>query len=214
MQIRLSKRQLRRGLRWLGGLVLIGLGLWLPYWVGQHVTPPATTRRPALYSPTVRHTETYRRQAQRWLRALETLDADLVGVLADTGTADVYHRATRAQGLLSRTGRVSEQIALQYPPVSLVSLRDSLQLTSDHYLTAALLLNAWVGEPTPELYQEALEAVRVARTLHAQTASNPWLSAAMAPATALPEAAPGVPLTPPTPPAVTPTPGSGGWADE
>ncbi len=206
MTIRLSRRKLRRWLRWplgiLGGLCCL-LG---PYALGRQISPaPLPDGRVPIYSPSVRRTESYRREAHRWLEALQTLDARLVAALR-TDAGDVYALSQQGQSTLDQAAGISQEITLVYPPASLVALRDALQLTADGYLQAAVALNRWVGEPTPETQGAALEALRQARLLLAQAAANPRLQGPVdlegsSPALITPEA--------PAAPAVNP----GDWAD-
>ncbi len=175
MTIRLSRRKLRRWLRWSLGLLVLVAGLWGPYALGRQISPaPGVDGQIPLYSPSVRRTERYRRQAQRWLDTLHTLDAQLVAALR-TDAGDVYGLSRQGQTALDRAADLSQDIALTYPPASLVTLRDALQLTADRYLETAVALNRWIGEPTPANQTVALESLRQARTLLLQAAANPRL---------------------------------------
>jgi hypothetical protein len=191
--MRISRHTLRRwaarGCASLGLLLLATVGL---YRLGVRVTPPGAAR-PPIYAPAVRRTESYRRQAARWLAALQALDADLVAVLTQPH-ADVYAQARQAQALLDATVRLSQDVALTYPPASLVGLRDALQLAADSTLDAAAHLNRWVSEPTPARYAAVLEALRVARSDRAVVEANPWLAADIPSPTGTPH--PGAPSGP------------------
>lgn len=175
MTLRLSRRRLKL-LIWLLAVSGVIAG---PYVLGRQVSPPTAGAPPPIYSLALRRTETYRRAAQGWLAALGGLDQAAV-VALQTDASDVYALSQQAQGLLARATRLEQQVALTYPPVSLVSLRDQVQLAADAYLQAALAISRWVGEPMASPYTAALEAMRVARSARIQAAQNPWLQASAA----------------------------------
>ncbi len=181
--MKISRRLLRRVGRVVCSLALGGLGSWGLYQLGRSVTPPSSALVPGIYAPAVRQTETYRRQAQTWLQASYTLDAELLALVTTTHAADVYALSNAAQQALQTAADLSQAISLAYPPAALVSLRDSLQTTADTYLEAAFAVNTWVGEPTEDNYLAALEALRLARAAQASVAANPWVQTTAAPGT-------------------------------
>lgn len=201
MTLRFSRRRWRR---LLGGLVLAGL-LMGPYLVGRQVSPPALPGQPPpVYSPALRRTENYRRTVHRWLARQRTLDSALVTALREP---DLYALTQAAQRLLTQTDQLSQQVALTYPPASLVALRDQVQQAADGYYQAALALNHWVGEPTAATSTAVLEAVRGARAARVQAEHHPWLATTPAGETR--------PALPSLTPAAGPTPHAlpGGWDD-
>ncbi len=176
MRVRLSRRRVRRWGR--GGAIAVALlGATLGFYhLGRAVTPPAAGQ-PVIYSPAVRRTEDYRRQAQAWLAALSALDAELVTLL-HAESRDIYALAEDAQRALDAAVALDQAVLLTYPPASMASLHAGLQSAADGYLDAAIALNHWVGEPTATLYVGTLEALRTARAAQAVVAANPWLSEA------------------------------------
>lgn len=171
--MKISRRYLKiAGQVLLGLVVLLGVSGGL-YQLGLAVTPITTGGQPVIYSPAVRQTEIYRRQAQQRVGSLQTLDAQLVAVL--TGAEDVYALSNAAQTCLQTAVELDKVISLTYPPAALVSLQDGLLNAADQYLAAAVMVNRWVGEPTQENYLGALEAIRLARASRSVVEINPWL---------------------------------------
>ncbi len=166
----------RRYLRYVGKVLLILIALfgisWGLYQLGLAVTP-ITGEQPVIYSPSVRQTESYRRQAQQQVEDLQVLDTQLVAVL--TSAEDVYALSNAAQDCLSIAADLAKIISLTYPPAALVSLQDGLLNAADQYLAAAIMVNRWVGEPTQENYLSALETIRLARASRSVVETNPWL---------------------------------------
>ena len=157
----------------LGIAILSGVSLGL-YHLGLVVTPIAGTgAQPVIYSPSVRQTENYRRQAQQQVADLQDLDAQLVTVL--TSAEDIYVLSKAAQGCLETAADLDKVISLTYPPTALVSLQDGLLNAADQYLVAAIAVNHWVGSPTQENYLGALETIRLARAGRSVVETNPWL---------------------------------------
>ena len=202
----------RRYRRFLGRAARVGallLVLLLSGWglvrLGQAVTPtPPPGARPVWYTPAVRRTAAYRRQAVAWMAAWTALDGELVAVLHLDG--EVYAQARAAQRLLERLERLDQEVLLTYPPAALVSLRDEVQVVSGQYLLAAVALNRWVGAPTEAHYWEMLEQIRLARWVHAAVAANAWLQ--------LEQAAPAPLASPLRPPEALPVEEvPDGWAD-
>jgi hypothetical protein len=175
MRVKLSRRTLKRLLRitvLVVGFVGISIGL---YHLGRRVTP-LSHGEPVIYSPSVRRTETYRRQIKTWVADARAVDACIVALLTEDQTnANVYRLSDGAQECLEEAVRLAQAISLKLPPVSLLNLQEGVQATADLYLEAALHLNSWVGEPTEERYLLTLEAVRVARAARVTVENNPWL---------------------------------------
>jgi hypothetical protein len=195
-KLTLSRRTLRRVARGAGiavGCVVLFVGLYL---LGRQVTPAGATR-PVIYSPSVRRTEGYRRRARAWLGQLSALDEELVAV-ATSNRVDVYALSEAGNVSLDKALRLSQAVSLVYPPASLVSLQNGLQEAADLYLDAAVAVNLWVGEPTPESYFASLEAIRLARHTRTAVEANPWLAAPAEPSPELPDT-PGSPVAQPTP---------------
>ncbi len=175
MRLRLSRRSLRRARTFLTVTALLAAFSVGLHTLGRQVTPPpAPGAHPVLYAPTVRRTERYRRQAHAYLEELAALDALLLDVVQQPG-GDLYRLSRAAEQALRHAARLEQAVSLDYPPSTLVSLRDSLQLVTTGYLDAALTVNNWVGEPTPTRYETALEALRRARLAYRQAEANPRL---------------------------------------
>ncbi len=171
--MKISRRYLKiAGQGLLGLVVLLGVSGGL-YQLGLVVTPITTGGVPVIYSPSVRQTENYRRQAQRRVEDLRVLDVQLVEVL--TSAEDVYTLSHAAQTCLQTAVELDKVISLTYPPAALVSLQDGLLNAADQYLVAAIAVNRWVGEPTQENYLSALETIRLARASRSVVETNPWL---------------------------------------
>lgn len=169
--------RLRRGA--LLTLLTVALTVGL-YHVGRVVTPATSGADVPIYALTVRQTETYRRQAQRWLTQLQTLDAGLLAVLT-TSQNNLYTQSHLAQQHEAQALALTQQVSLAYPPPALVSLHAGLQETAEVYLAATYAVNRWIGEPTEAQYLAALESLRLARAAYAVVAANPWVQAAPAP---------------------------------
>ncbi len=174
--MKISRSRLRHWSRiagkvWLILIALLGMS-WGLYQLGLTVTP-ITGGQPVIYSPSVRQTESYRRQAQRQIADLQVLDTQLVAVL--TSVEDVYALSNAAQDCLSTAAELAKIISLTYPPPALISLQDGLLNAADQYLAAAIMVNRWVGEPTQENYLSVLEAIRLARASRSVVETNPWL---------------------------------------
>jgi len=166
--MQIKRHTLRRVL-----LVLLIAGAMVGlYLLGRAVTP--ATGDPVLYAPAVHRTETYRRQAQGWLEQFGVLDADLLLALTDS-QADLYTQSQRAQTNEEQALGLAQQISLVYPPPALVGLHQALTATANAYGAATQTVNQWIGAPTATQYLAALEALRLARAVHAETAANPWL---------------------------------------
>ena len=204
MRIRLSRRVVRRVIKsWLT-VLLVGVASFGLHTLGQAVTPPPTDRHlPVLYTPAVRRTEQYRRQAQAYLDDLTELDSALTYMLSYPNQ-DVYDLSKAAEANLRRAGRLDQAVSLDYPPSALVSLKRGLQTATTGYLEAALLVNTWVGEPLETHYLTALEALRLARMAYGNVQANPWLN--RSPTTDAPEP---LPTDQPDSDAVP----SGGWSE-
>jgi len=174
--MKISRSRLRHWGKLVGKVLLILIALfgisWGLYQLGLVVTP-TTGGQPVIYSPSVRQTESYRRQAQRQVEDLQVLDTQLVAVL--TSVEDVYALSNAAQDCLSTAVELAKIISLTYPPPALISLQDGLLNAADQYLVAAITVNRWVGEPTQENYRGALEAIRLARASRSVVETNPWL---------------------------------------
>lgn len=177
------------------GAIAVMLGL---YALGRAVTPVTGDGVLPVYAPVVQRTETYRRQAQRWLTHMQDLDGQLLAAL--TGNQrDLYTQVQRVQQHEAYAELLVQQLELAAPPPALMGAHSGLQNAGALYLEATYAVNRWINEPGETQYLAALEALRLARAAHALAAAHPWLAQSSA--------------TPAVTPAVTPATTNAGWGD-
>lgn len=176
MNIRVSRRTLRRVKRITLSLIVVLTATFGLFALGRSITPRAATGKPILYSPAVRAAETYRAQVAAWVAQFEQLNGSLTGLMDADG--DLYEQSGWANSAIELALRLAQEIELTSAPTALAELRQMVLPISRDYLAAAQAVAALINAPTPENQQAAAQTIEQARQSLVVLQHNRWLTTA------------------------------------
>jgi hypothetical protein len=177
MELRISRRTLRRmtrGLAIVGAVLAVTVGL---YAIGLRLTPRTERGRPILYSPAVRAAVAYQSHVMGWLTDLRQID-DVLEQLVTNSTTDLYTQSARADEALGRVLQIAQAVAVQMAPTSLAEVQRQMTAISLAYHQAAQQAAAFVAAPTPDRLAGATADLQQARDLAHTLESSRWFQAA------------------------------------
>ena len=177
MELRISRRTLRRVMR---GLIVMSAVLAVTaglYAIGLRLTPRTDRGRPILYSPAVRAAMAYQSRVMGWLADLQQID-QVLDQLVTNSTTDLYTQSARADEALGRVLQIAQAVAVQIAPTSLAEVQRQMTAISLAYHQAAQQVAAFVAAPTPDRLSVALNNLEQARTLMTALEQGRWFQAA------------------------------------
>jgi hypothetical protein len=177
MELRISRRTLRRvtrGLLVMSAVLAVTVGL---YAIGLRLTPRTERGRPILYSPAVRAAVTYQSRVTGWLADLRQID-QVLDQLVTNSTTDLYTQSARADESLGQVLQIAQAVAVQMAPTSLAEVQRQMTAISLAYHQAAQQAAAFVAAPTPERLNAATADLQQARALAHTLENSRWFQAA------------------------------------
>ena len=177
MELRISRRTLRRVMR---GLIVMGTVLAVTaglYAIGLRLTPRTERGRPILYSPAVRAAVAYQSCVMGWLADLRQID-QVLDQLVTNSTTDLYTQSARADEALGQVLQIAQAVAVQLAPTSLAEVQRQMTAISLAYHQAAQQAAAFVAAPTPERLNAATSDLAQARDLARTLENSRWFQAA------------------------------------
>jgi hypothetical protein len=120
-----------RGMAYTAAVILVVVVLTLLGWT---VTPVNAADEPLVLSPAYVATMGYLKTVQRWLGALQQLDADLTKTME--GAGNLYRQGHDAEKAFERTLAITREIEQAKTPPALMALQSAIEQSASTYVQA------------------------------------------------------------------------------
>ncbi len=168
-EIEISEERLQR----IGMILLILVMIFAV--IGELTSHRDETGKPVLQMPEVKAFEDYRRSAQSWLEQMTLLDTEIIGVLGEQASGDLFTRSRQAQQMLQRAVNLAKEIDQAKVPAAAAGIHDQISTTGLYYLDSAWLTMRWVGAPEETTRAVIDEKLKQSRNGRNALQENQWL---------------------------------------
>lgn len=156
------------------GMILLAAGILFTV-IGGFTSPQSENGKPVLLLPEVKAFEDYRRSAQIWLEQMSLLDSEIVSILSDQDSGDLFTRSRQAQQMLQRAVNLANDIDQAKVPAAATGIHDQLSATGLSYLDTARLTMRWVGAPEEATKAALDKKLAQSRNGYSALQENKWL---------------------------------------